>query len=131
MSPDIRPRSCSISNMFKLFSRKEKKESPPRKNSAKYIYKPYENAMAYRVEHREGVAYVYPGWSRSPLFKIEGEKIYPTAEENPVYIIIGRDVFNADCDKKVCIISGSRVLDPGGKKILYEIRDSITVQGTL
>ena len=117
--------------MFKLFSRKEKKEAPPRKNSAKYIYKPYENAMAFRVEYREAVAYIYRGWAKSWIYRLEDNKIYAAGSEEASYIIIGRDVFNADCDKKVCIISGSRVLDPGGKKILYEIRDSITVQGTL
>ena len=75
--------------MFKLFSSKEKKEKP-KLRGPQYIYKPFENALSYRVEHREDKSYVYPGWSKSFLYIIEGDKMFRAGEDEPFYIIIGK-----------------------------------------
>lgn len=119
--------------MFSLFRKRTempKKEKPVRKGP-KYIYKPNENAMSFRVEYREGLGYVYPGWSKKLLFKIEEDKILSAADESIKYIIIGRDVYDAAGEQILLRISGERLLSPNGKELLYEMRDSITVQGTL
>ena len=80
--------------MFGLFSKKEKKEPKPKGKGPRYIYRPYENAMSFRVEYREGLGYVYPGWGKSALFIIEGDKIYAPGAAEPSYIIIGKQYFS-------------------------------------
>ena len=117
--------------MFGLFSKKEKKAPALRAGTARYIYRPYENAMSFRVEYREGLGYVYPGWGKNILFIIEGEKISAPGAHTPSYIIIGNKLCAADGETPVLRISGSELYAPGGREPKYVIRDSIRVQGTI
>lgn len=116
--------------IFGLFSRGEKKEAVPKGRTARYIYKPYENAMSWRVEFRQDAGYVYPGWSKSFLFKIEGDKICSAAGEL-IYIKIGNKIVKAADEKPMYILRGNELYAPGGAEPKYVIKDSITVQGTL
>ena len=116
--------------MFKLFSKKEKAAKTPRAQLPKYIYKPYENSMAYRVEFREGAGFVYPGWGKSFLFKIEGDKIY-SAEGQLLYIIIEGRLMDASGEKLICRVVRNEIYFPGKREPDYLIKDSIRVQGTI
>jgi hypothetical protein len=116
--------------IFGFFSRGEKKDGAARPGSARYIYRPYENAMSWRVEFRQGEGYVYSGWSKSFLFKIEEGKIYSAADEL-AYLINGNKIENAAADKTLYIIRGNEVFAAGGREAEYVIKNSITVQGTL
>ena len=118
--------------MFSIFKKRtDKSIQKARDVRPRYIYKPNENAMAFRLEYREDLCFVYPGWSKTVLFKIEGDKIYSAADEKLQYIIIGKDVFDAAGEKRCLSISDRAVYDASGKILRYELRDSITVQGTL
>ena len=116
--------------MFKLFSKKEKKEKPEFRRP-QYIYRPFENALSYRVEHRENKSYVYPGWGKSFLFIIEEDKIYRAGEDMPSYIIIGRGIHDAAGEKLLYRLGAAAVYSPNGRDVLFHIKDSISVQGTL
>lgn len=116
--------------IFKLFGSKERAHKPPKAKQPKYIYKPYENSMAYRVEFREGAGYVYPGWGKAFLFKIEGEKIL-SPEGGIQYVTIGDRVLDAAGEKLICLVRGNEIYFPGKREPDYVIKDSIRVQGTI
>ena len=116
--------------MFKLFTKKEKKEKP-RFKAPQYIYKPLENALSYRVEHRDGKSYVYQGWSKSFYYIIEEGSIYRAGSETPTYIIIGKEIYDASGEKLIYRLSSDAVYLPGGREPKFLIKDSIYVQGTL
>ncbi len=116
--------------MFNLLSKKEKK-AKPRFKGPKYIYKPFENALSYRVEFRDGASFVYPGWGKSFLFKIEEDKIYRTGEELPSYIIIGKGIYDTAGEKLIYKLTSDAVYSTGSREALFHIRESIQVQGTL
>ena len=116
--------------MFKLFSKKEKKEKP-KFRGPQYIYKPLENALSFRVEHRADKSYVYPGWSKSFLYIIEEGKIFRAGEDEPSYIIIGKGVYDASGEKLVCRVGSDALYSPKTNEVLYLVKDSISVQGTL
>ena len=116
--------------MFKLFSKKEKVEKPRRKGP-QYIYKPFENALSFRVEHREDKSFVYQGWSKSYYYIIEDGRVYRAGSEAPVYIIIGKGVYDAAGEKLIYKIGPDAVYLPAGGEPKYLIKDSIYVQGTL
>lgn len=116
--------------MFKLFSSKEKKERP-KLCGPQYIYKPFENALSYRVEHREDKNYVYPGWSKSFLYIIEGDKIFRAGEDKPFYTIIGKGIYDASGQRMVYRLGSDAVYSPKSNEVLYVVRNSISVQGTL
>jgi len=116
--------------MFSLFSKKEKK-AKPRFKGPKYIYRPFENTLSYRVEFREEGSFVYPGWGKSFLFKIEEDKIYRAGEEEPSYIIIGKGIYDAAGEKLIYKLASDAVYSPSARDPLFVIRESIQVQGTL
>jgi len=117
--------------MFGLFSKKEKRApKPPKAKQPKYIYKPYENTMSYRVEFREGAGYIYPGWGKAFLFKIEGDRIC-TSEGELQYIIIEDRLMDAEAEKLICRVRGNEVWFPGKREPDFIIKDSIRVQGTI
>ena len=116
--------------MFAIFRRKEKTPKPPKAKQPRYIYKPYENSMAYRVEFREDVGYIYSGWSKSFLFKIEGERIC-SPEGETKYIIIEDRLMDASGEKLICRIVRNEIYFPGKREPDYLIKDSIRVQGTI
>lgn len=116
--------------MFSLFRKKEPKNEKPSAKRARYIYKPYENAMAFRVEFREDRAYVYPGWSKGLAYTVEGENICSAAGEL-LYIIIEKKIYDAAGEKLLYFIRGNEIYKAGKADAIYQIRDSITVQGTL
>ncbi len=116
--------------MFKLFSKKEKNEKPRFKGPL-YIYKPFENALSYRVEFREALRLVYPGWSKSFLFKIEEDKIYRAGEDVASYIIIGKGIYDAVGEKLLYKLTSDAVYSPSSREAIFHIRDSIRVQGSL
>ena len=117
--------------MFSIFKKSSapKSEKPKRKGPL-YIYKPYENAMSFRVEFRGKTGYVYPGWSKTLLFKIEGDKVYSASDEGLSFIIKGRDIYGPSGEELMFRIAGGAVYSRS-RELLYEIRDSIKVQGTL
>ena len=119
--------------MFSLFKKKEKSivKEKPGKTGPKYVYKPNENVLAFRIDYREDCTWIYPGWSKNVLFKIEGEKIYTVADEKLSYIIIGKDIYDAE---GVCLkfrVAGGLVYAAGSKNPLYELQENIRVQGTI
>ena len=116
--------------MFRLFSTKEKKEKP-KLRGPQYIYKPFENALSYRVEHREDKSYVYPGWSKSFLYIIEGDKIFCVGEDEPFYIIIGKGIYDASGERLIYRLGSEAVYSQKSNEVLYVVRNSISVQGTL
>ena len=116
--------------MFSIFKKKERAPRPPKAQQPKYIYRPYENSMAYRVEFREGAGFVYPGWGKSFLFKIEGDKIY-SAEGQLRYIIIESRLMDASGEKLICRVLRNEIYFPGKREPDYLIKDSIRVQGTI
>lgn len=119
--------------MFSLFKKKEKSTVKKKagKTGPKYVYKPNENVLAFRIDYREEQIWVYSGWSKNPLFKIEEGKIYSAADEKLSYIIIGRDIYDAEGVKLMFRVSGSLVYAANSKNPLYELQDSIRVQGTI
>ncbi len=116
--------------MFKLFSKKEKREKPSFRGP-QYVYRPYETALSYRVEHRDALRFVYPGWSKSCLYKIENDKIYKAGEEVPSYIIIGKGIYGPDGEKLIYRLGSDAVYAPAAREPLFLVRDSVLVQGTL
>lgn len=116
--------------MFKLFAKKEKKAKPAVK-SPLYIYRPNENALSYRVSFKDDKAYVYPGWGKSFLYIIEGDKIFRAGEVEPSYVIIGKDVCEAAGEKPVYRIASDALYIPGEREPHFVIKTSISVQGTL
>jgi len=118
-----------------LFQFKKKanknREKKPGNSLPKYVYKPGENVLAFRVEYREDATYVYPGWAKIFVYRIEGDKIYPAGAETPSYIIIEKDVYDAAGEKLLFRAVGSELYSTAFKKTVYELRDSIRVQGTL
>ena len=116
--------------MFTIFKKKERVPRPPKAKQPKYIYKPYENTMAYRVEYREDAGYVYPGWGKAFLFKIEGERIC-SPEGETQYVTIGDRVLDAAGEKLICLVRGNEIYFPGKRAPDYLIKDSIRVQGTI
>ena len=118
--------------MFSIFKKKtDKPAEKPRDVRPRYVYKPNENAMAFRLEYREGGVLVYPGWSKALLFKIEGDRIYCAADDKLQYIIIGNDIYDAAGEKLLFRTIASEIYRAGDNKAAYELRSSITVQGTL
>lgn len=114
-----------------FFLSRKKKEPRPEKNfRPRYIYKPGENAMAFRLEYRDDASYVYPGWGKHFLYKISGNCIFRAGEEEPSYIIIGKNICAPD-SKPLWCVEGGLVYRAGEHRPSYELRDSITVQGTL
>ena len=113
--------------MFGFLLRKEQR---PKGKAPQYVYKPYENAMLCRVEYRGNLGYIYPGWSKSFLFKIEEDKIYTAAGELS-YIINGNKIVKASDESVQYLLRGNEVFAPGGREAKYIIKNSITVQGTL
>ena len=116
--------------MFKLFAKKEKKAKPAVK-SPLYIYRPNESALSYRVSFKDDKAYVYPGWGKSFLYIIEGDKIFRAGEDKPFYIIIGKDVCEAAEGKPVYRMVSDALYIPGAREPRFVIKSSISVQGTL
>lgn len=117
--------------MFTIFKKKERKPKPPKAKQPKYIYKPYENAMAFRVEFRETAAYIYRGWSKSWVYRLEDNKIYTAGSEEASYIIIGNKVCNFSGEETLYRIVGDSIYRASEREACYIIKSSITVQGTL
>ena len=118
--------------IFNFFSRGEKKEkeAKPKGKAPQYVYKPYETQLVCRVEFREDGGYIFPGWSKSFLFKIEEDKIY-SAEGELSYIIIGNKIVKASDGSVLYLLRANEVFAPGGREAKYVIKNSIRVQGTL
>ena len=116
--------------MFKLFAKKDKKPKATFRGP-QYIYRPMENALSYRVEHRDSVRYVYPGWSKSFLFKIEEGKIYRAGEDEPYYIIIGKGIYEPDGEKLVYKLMSDAIYRSNSREPEFVIKNSINVQGTI
>ena len=118
--------------MFSWFKKEKKSESrKPRSGSTRYIYKPYENAMAFRVEYREAVAYIYRGWAKSWIYRLEDNKIYAAGSEEASYIVIGNKVCNFSGEESLYRITGDSIYKASEREACYIIKSSITVQGTL
>ena len=116
-------------SFFRVFSQKEK-ETKPKGRAPQYVYKPYENELVCRVEFRADGGYIFPGWSKSFLFKIEEDKIYSSAGELS-YIIIGNKIVKASDESVLYLLRANEVFAPGGREAKYVIKNSIRVQGTL
>ena len=112
------------------FLKKEKTIPKAKSQQPKYIYRPFENAMACRVEYREGAGWIYPGWGKGLLFKIEGDRICSPSGEL-CYIIIEGRVYDSAGEKVLYRIAGNEVYAPGVREPVYLIKDSIRVQGTI
>ena len=117
--------------MFSWFRKDKTKSEKPKSSSTRYIYKPYENAMAFRVEYRDAVTYVYRGWSKSRVYRLEDNKIYTAGSEEASYIIIGNKVCNFSGEEILYRIAGDSIYRASEKEACYIIKSSITVQGTL
>ena len=107
------------------------KPRPAAKKSALYIYKPYENAMAWRVEFRGEAAYIYSGWSKNWLYRMEEDKIYAAGKEEASYITIGNKVFDASGEKILYRIEGENIYKGSERAASLVIKSSIRVQGTI
>ena len=108
--------------MFSWFKKERTKSEKPKSSSTRYIYKPYENSIAYRVEYREDAGYVYPGWGKAFLFKIEGERIC-SPEGVTQYVTIGDKVLDAAGEKLICLLRGNEIYFPGKREPDYVIKD--------
>ena len=117
--------------MFSWFKKERTKSENPKSSSTRYIYKPYENAMAFRVEFRETAAYIYRGWSKSWVYRLEDHKIYTAGSEEASYIIIGNKVCNFSGEETLYRIVGDSIYRASEREAYYIIKSSITVQGTL
>lgn len=117
--------------MFSWFKKERTKSEKPKSSSTRYIYKPYENAMAFRVEFRETAAYIYRGWSKSWVYRLEDNKIYTAGSEEASYIIIGNKVCKPSGEESMYRITGDSIYKASEREACYIIKSSITVQGTL
>ena len=117
--------------MFSWFKKERTKSEKPKSSSTRYIYKPYENAMTFRVEFRETAAYIYRGWSKSWVYRLEDNKIYTAGSEEASYFIIGNKVCNFSGEETLCRIVGDSIYRASEREACYIIKSSITVQGTL
>lgn len=104
---------------------------PAPRKSALYIYRPDENAMAFRVEHRTDAAYVYRGWSKGWVYKLAEDRIWAAGEEKASYIIIEDKICEAGSGKTLYKIAGDRIFRPGDREACFIIKKTITVQGTI
>lgn len=117
--------------MFSWFKKDKTKSEKPKSGSTRYIYKPYENAMAFRVEYREAAAYIYRGWAKSWIYRLEDNKIYAAGSEEASYIIIGNKVCKPSGEESMYRITGDSIYKASEREACYIIKSSITVQGTL
>ena len=105
--------------MFSWFKKERTKSEKPKSSSTRYIYKPYENAMAFRVEFRETAAYIYRGWSKSWAYRLEDNKIYTAGSEEVSYIIIGNKVCNFSGEETLPHSGGQHIQGIGKRGLLY------------
>lgn len=117
--------------MFSWLKKEKPKAEKPKLNGPLYIYKPYENSVAYRVERRDTVSFIYIGWAKSWSYRLENSKIFPAGSEEPACIIIENKIYDRTGEKMLYRVVGDSIYKAAERNPCYVIKTSITVQGTL